>query len=779
MAAKKDPKDKASLGNLGGEISRVESIYFRTRLAPYNPDDLVGKKGLTIYRDISKDEQVKACLYAKMFSVLSSGWEIQRPKTEKDQKVNETLLDELVRFANFNLKEMAGKADNKNTFPWIQSRFDSKLLDIMSALIFGFSLSEKVGWIIEYGEFEGKVGLKNLKTRMPYDIEFDTDEFGNLKSNGILQGKQAMPQEKFVVWSYRPSFGNMYGNSDLREVYKNWWYKQQLERFMLMTLERYGQPMISFTYEGTITQAQRNTLNDFGKNLQQNQSITLPKNIVMEVHSAPTNTADAFIPAINMQDDHIRTALLVPKHTGQSASDEAAGSYARSETEFENYMLTIEQTRNDIECVVDEQILKPLIDLNWEVEDGLYPCFKFKTITEEHRQKLFTLWKEATTSKALSKTREDEAKARELIDWIPLPEEAPVAMETTEAVQMDPFTGQPIGLPVPKADGVNTDPPPFKKKDDKDKKEFRRYAKSEYEQRCDFALIESIYDKDAVGVDLRLRELLSKTRDEYSDRAESLLKRGITPEQAVAFKIDSGLAVQVAVNDYLRSVWTKARDAALNELPNSVRRKTRTFARVSFEPVEALNYLKARALHIKGLIDDALTSQTKNILFQHLAGGRSVLESIADLRQLFEPYIGDPSKIQPSGQVGIGFPPGTKAPENLLMAYRLENILRTETSGAIAQGRMTIGDDAGDYVLGYELSPILDERTSPVCKKIGDTDGGLIVRKDAPQMARLQSPLHWQCRTTPVFVTREDAPIDWATEAELNAVIELIPRGFK
>ena len=123
----------------------------------------------------------------------------------------------------------------------------------------------------------------------------------------------------------------------------------------------------------------------------------------------------------------------------------------------------------------------------------------------------------------------------------------------------------------------------------------------------------------------------------------------------------------------------------------------------SFRPDVAVNYLRNRALFIKGLIDDELTRQVKYQVFEYLKGGRTLSETIGNLREVFEPWVGDPEKIIPSGI--------SRTPEDILRAYRLETIIRTETATAMNLARTAVADAAEDFVLGYQYSAILDLRT--------------------------------------------------------------------
>jgi SPP1 gp7 family putative phage head morphogenesis protein len=196
---------------------------------------------------------------------------------------------------------------------------------------------------------------------------------------------------------------------------------------------------------------------------------------------------------------------------------------------------------------------------------------------------------------------------------------------------------------------------------------------------------------------------------------------------------------------------------------------------VGFAPLEAINYFLTRALILKGVIDDELAKKAKLQLLEHLKGGRPLIETIGNLRDIFEPWVGDPTKIGPSGQVGIGFPPGESAPENILMAYRLENIIRTETTNSLAQGRLAVADASRGFVIGFLHSSIIDPRTTETCLAAD----GLTYSIDDAYAVKLTPPLHWMCRSIQVFVTTDDLPVEWSSEEDLARVVSLIPIEFK
>lgn len=71
---------------------------------------------------------------------------------------------------------------------------------------------------------------------------------------------------------------------------------------------------------------------------------------------------------------------------------------------------------HDVEANIDERIVKPLIDMNFDVVDGKYPQFRFKALTAEEKQAQFDTYINGVNSKALTKSREDENFLRKRLE---------------------------------------------------------------------------------------------------------------------------------------------------------------------------------------------------------------------------------------------------------------------------------------------------------------------------------------------------------------------------
>jgi len=295
------------------------------------------------------------------------------------------------------------------------------------------SVSETLFWAIDYGPFNGKWGLKDIKTRPQEDIDFAMTIDGDLQEQGVLQLGKPLPAAKFVIYSYHKECDNPYGRSDLRAAYKSWWCKDVLFRLMPVAIERYGEPIAVASYTGTITQEQRDAVNAFIRNLQSRSGILIPDNIKIDFRDPSTGTGEAFMPALNLCDQYLRVAVLMPGLLGLSA-EQQTGSFARAVKEFDVFMWILGQLRKDLETVINEQLIKPLLDLNYTIEHGQYPRFAFKEVTEEIKQKQFELFLMGLGGGALRVGPDDENRLRDLIGFEPLPEETLVEVPEPEGL---------------------------------------------------------------------------------------------------------------------------------------------------------------------------------------------------------------------------------------------------------------------------------------------------------------------------------------------------------
>ena len=374
---------------------------FPGQIYQYNPSHLVGVKGLRIFNQIRRDDQVKAALQFKKHALISTGWTIKSPEGKPDDWEPTVFVEE-------QLKALEGT-------------FKESLIQILTALDFGFSVTEKIF------QPDGRyTNLQALKTRSPLSFRFNTDEFGNIEPNGILQenrwdgGLVPLPRPKFVHLPYQPEFGNPYGISDLDATYRAWWGKDNAFKWMMMLLERHGVPPIFALYNrGHYKGSSLTDLRAVINTLQAATSGTIPRNSRddLELWSPELagQVSTVFMPAMKMLNEDIARSILMPGLMGLTP-EQGSGSLARARVIFDVFILVVEYLRSTLEeRVVNEQIVRPLVSLNFPTEE--FPEFRFNPITEDSRDELLKTWAELVGAGTVVSTKDDEDHIRALMEF--------------------------------------------------------------------------------------------------------------------------------------------------------------------------------------------------------------------------------------------------------------------------------------------------------------------------------------------------------------------------
>lgn len=391
-------------------------------LQPYNPSWLVTRKGLAIYDQMKRDEQVKAALKFKKSSVLAAGWEVVSPPEEaEDWEVTLFVRDALTR---------------------IQGGWNATLYNVLSGLEYGFSIGEKVYKEVEVGEWTGKLQLDRIQSLKPHYLDFIVDEFGQLQGirQQMLHAAGSGPERllapaKFVYYTHEFEFGNFYGSSDLEAAYRPWWVKDNAYKWLAVTLERYGMPPLFAMYDPQAYQgAQIEELKKVVRNIQNATFGVLPRSHgdALEFWSQELGgqSSSIFLSALQRFDEHIARALLVPSMLGVSSDEGKTGSLARSQEHAASFLRIIEQIQQNISTmVVNAQIIPQLCDLNWG-ELGSYPQFRFLPFSDEKRLEVMATWSELVTGKIVGRVEDDEVHIRKVMGF---PE--------NESVKLEPLPG--------------------------------------------------------------------------------------------------------------------------------------------------------------------------------------------------------------------------------------------------------------------------------------------------------------------------------------------------
>ena len=382
-----------------GEMAVNESLlYGQNTFSKYNPDTLVGRKGLLAYDKMRIDDTVKSSLILKKYAVLAPNFRIV-PASDEQQDID------VANYLEYCFDHMEG------------SIYDS-ILQILTALDFGYSITEINFETFDDGEFEGMIGLKSLKTKYPHYYQFEVDAYSNIKKNGLIYNvggtEKKLPLDKFVIYSYQKEFGNPYGNSDLRCAYRGYWSKDVLIKFWNIYLERFAMPTVVGQYASNDS-GSVNNLRNILDNLSAKTSISHRMGeFDLSLLESSRNSTQEYQAALNFYNKMIARSILIPDRL---FAEGETGAYAQSKIHFDVFLWVVEKLRQDIEeIVMKEQLVRRLINYNFKNVKKL-PSFKFNPLTDEQKLALNSMFIDAVSKGVITKNDEDENYIRESLNF--------------------------------------------------------------------------------------------------------------------------------------------------------------------------------------------------------------------------------------------------------------------------------------------------------------------------------------------------------------------------
>lgn len=708
-----------------GEIAYVKTNLGGINFIEYNPNQLVKSKGLGIYEIMRKDEQIKMALSTKKSVILSSGWYIEPASPEP--------ID--IEIAEFVEK----------SFDQLEGTIEDFLKDTLIALDYGFSVSEKVWTVFEYGPKEviGKVGYHKLKGKNPKDFEFQTDEFGNLEEKGLIltvNGNDPLPIDKFVIYTYDKEFSNYYGNSDLNAAYRAWWAKDNIIKLQNIFIEKFSVPPII----GQVTNKQQTAeMLNIIKNFQASTSIVFPKgSMELDILETIRNPADIFIPALEYYDRAISRAILVGDRLVAAGE---TGAYSQAEVHFKVFKLVAQEQRQRLEeTVMYEQVIRPLVAVNYG-ENALVPRFKFNAITDEERIELVKTWGDLHQKGVVSTNFETENYIRTALGFPEIEEsdiEDDVDDKETIKDESPASSDEDILDEEPKPGDISTNKNNHVAK-------FVQREKNKFEKRVDFKQI----DKNLTNIEVKTLELMQDALKKQEEQITKVCTKKLAKGELTTTWINTGIKLRYIKDqkDAIKAMFDKGYGLGGDDVKKEVGPKKFVTAQqgIALTPEQALQYFASKANIIVGNINNQITQDLKNVLIVGLREGTSIPELTRRIQEIYQPLVESGEIIQ-AGRT--------------LTPYRLEAIIRTNLSDAYAAGRTDLmkDPDLKGFVVGSMFSEILDDRTTQISRDID----GKIIRIDSPNFDKLTYPLHWNDRGVPVPVTKDELPAEFMTPEE-------------
>lgn len=379
---------RTGAGQIG---SQLQTAFFLFDRGVQNPDDI----GVDTYEKMyTTDETVAAAVDFVIMAVLIRMGHYDHEDARITNWVNDTLAA-------------------------MDGSFIQACGEILSALWAGYSATE-----INLRPEGATVTLDSLATYHPSTILFRLDDNGRLMQDGILQYRWyagspvKIPTKKTIIYSHNKLFGNPYGRSACRRIYKNWLLKDAILKMWATALDRFGAPLLGAAVPDMLVQdpakpddpeAQITALDyimGIFSNIQNQTILGYHRGIDMKaLTQGGSGVGEAFDKAIAYFNKMIMRGVLLPSLLLEEGRK--GGSYALGQKHFDAFLI-MSQTifRQLVEALVD-QLIRTLVQLNFGPQKN-YGTFEDRLQSEEDIQKLAVVFQSLMTTGFLTPEAEED-----------------------------------------------------------------------------------------------------------------------------------------------------------------------------------------------------------------------------------------------------------------------------------------------------------------------------------------------------------------------------------
>jgi SPP1 gp7 family putative phage head morphogenesis protein len=662
------------------------------------------------------DDQVKVALSLKKDMLLNSGWSIVVDSELRKEQKDDKQADDIEKFVSDNLRNIGVKDG-------LENGWDEVLRDILSAYDYGFSLSEPI-FRSPATSLTGKWELSKIKVRPPHSFIFHLDEKGNVLEIEQLGGHTLkFKPETFMHHVYQPEFGNPYGKSDLKAAHPAWKAKKFIFRMAMRYAERFAGALAVGRYSAGMSADEVAKFHNILKTIQDNTSLTIPEEAKVELVQVAKDSSDSYNKLLHMLNMWIARAILIPDLMGMSGEQTSGGSLALGKEQFKVFINSIKNDRITLQRKITIKIIEPLVQANFGNE---VRCrFEFKPMEAGEESELLRLWVDAVNGKMFKPSAEEVNTLRRKTGF----------PEGEVEFHAEPAQIGPDGLPMEdKAKPGDKDKDAKKDEKPKEGKKFSLREASAHEAKMDFASIAKTFDASESKMDRELVEIARRMARDLMEQGASIVEN-FKPERLNNLKPRFQKEMNDAIKGHFISLFRNGVEFARREIHGN---NAKNFVADDIYPDEFEDIIVAESFKMVGDISQDILKRSKTTILDAIKSGASQREVIKKLMAELENHT-----------------------EN-----NIRTIVRTRTTEVFNAGRKTFFDTdevAKEIITGYQFSAVLDERTTAVCSRL---DGKVFDKNEADYIARTTPPLHFNCRSLLVPVTRFE-------EVKFNKPVEI------
>jgi SPP1 gp7 family putative phage head morphogenesis protein len=365
-----------------------------------NPDDLVQKVGLRAYEKMLIEPTVQAGSRMIALGVVGPGDEIVPAAS------GERAAEEMAEMVTWTLDAITGAFKNVE-------------LGILTGRTFGFSNSELKWGIIDEGEWAGKWGLIDIKTKPPFSYGFKRDDYGNLLAithkNWASKIEEFTNLKKWVMYTHNAGqvFGNSYGRSQLRPAYDYWKALRLVFRMRGVFVERTASGIPLIRYKRGLRRGEAARYEKMVRKIQTAAGMAVPDDVTLEWAEKKGDSHEEFEKFAVYCERAILRSMLIPSQVG-IGPETTVGSMAKAQVHQQILDWVMDDMDSDLTAVVNDQIIKRICDNNFPNAAQIgYPTWRHKERSSEDAIELVAAYVKAAAEQSFGPVgREDVNLAR-------------------------------------------------------------------------------------------------------------------------------------------------------------------------------------------------------------------------------------------------------------------------------------------------------------------------------------------------------------------------------
>ena len=278
-----------------------------------DPDKILAENNydFSILRDLLSDAHLIAAIQQRKMQVMQMGWEVDY---EQDEKIKNRTIDIL---------RMMPLGEIMN--------------NVLDAVLFGFSVGE-IDWKLDGSEIVPVNIIGKPQEWFIYDKENNLRLRKMRYGNYLFEEGEKLPDYKFIVTQYQPTYVNPYGEKVLSRCYWPVTFKRAGIEYWQLMMERFGMPYLIGRYATGATPAEKAQLLEDLEQMVQDTISVFEEGKEIEIKESPSyDVGGLYQNLVDFHNAEISKAVLTVTLTTET---QKSGSYKAAEIHKEmlNYL---------------------------------------------------------------------------------------------------------------------------------------------------------------------------------------------------------------------------------------------------------------------------------------------------------------------------------------------------------------------------------------------------------------------------------------------------------